>query len=698
MKLIQNPPPPTIGPRTADVDAILNLQDVLNFLIDKGHLRVPDEERRGLVEALRDDARRKVYGTATANVVSAFRKQFLLPAGESVDEPTADALNKLLRESGALDPPPEADWIVRGQVTDDTGPRDDVQVNIFDRDLFFRREQANAGQLLGTGMTKGIPGGAAAGSFEISYATSAFAAGDYVREGDVLTSPVPDLIFALSKDGRPLDRFRIYRQPDADGMTEEVEVSADDLILGIQARRVEDVRIAIAGGEPRRRLSEYEQVWRAVEKLLPEGAVAGADDARREALVGAAASRFDEGQHRDISFVVRETGLDPQIVRALRTAFRLAADPFDGSLPASVLYGVARSRNVSDLLSLSRLSTDDLRRALQEATAGDLTIIPPFASPERLEDAVQAIRTVIGKRLPEYRNAAGSPSLKDLIGADLPNTDDQATLWRTYSDHTGTSAEFWQKLRAQPGFGNVTTVSKLQYSFKLGVLARNNMALVNAIRARHAAVVDTVELAFHLDTADKWRALIDAAAVPVPADVPGKPEEQKGNYAASLAAAMQVAHPTASVASMISGLPATHLANTQTEVATFFDLAVRTKQFDLVTARIDDVIREHGDGLLGHVAEKDRPAVIAQVKRVQRLFRLSDSPTSLKALLDAGFDSARDIAELPPDIAMEMLRPLVGEPTARLIVERATHISAAAVHQYVLLKEAVAGDGPRGAL
>lgn len=104
------------------------------------------------------------------------------------------------------------------------------------------------------------------------------------------------------------------------------------------------------------------------------------------------------------------------------------------------------------------------------------------------------------------------------------------------------------------------------------------------------------------------------------------------------------------------------------------------------------------ESLLADIDVNDRVTVIEQVKRLQRLFRLSTDPKSMKVLLDAGFDSAREIASLPPEVALEMLTPELDEPTARLIINRAQNISAAAIHQYVLLNDAINGEVPGGAL
>lgn len=675
--------------------SIANLQDALLLLLEKGSLLVPDDERLKLEEGLRRDSEGKVYGTDTGKVVTVFRQQFKIEPGEIVDEQTAKELNKLLKKLGAFDTP-QTEWVVRGQVVDASSPWNDVQVSVFDRDLFFRRDMVNTSQLLGSDTTRKNSTTNEDGRFEIAYKTAQFAPGDSAPDGKM----IPDLVFALTRDGQTFDKFQLYRLPDGKELAEETLASDDDLIMGIQGRRVEEVRILIPGGQPKRQLSEYEQLIQAIEPLLPERAPVDASDAQREALVSAAFARFDEEKHRDISFVARETGFDRSLIQALASAFRLAIVPFRSDLPASVFYGLARTRAASDVLALGRLSADELYEGLKQASVNDPPIIPPFEPANRLDEAVRVIRDILASYLPGYRPAEGVPSLADLVGTDLPNPEDQGTLWRTYSDHKGTPAQFWDKLKSQPGFEDTKKITKVQYSFQLGLLAQNNIKLVNAIRTRHLDVVDTGELAFHLDTKEKWSALLDdpKLAIPIPDDVPGKPEERKANYAASLARAMQIAHPTAAIANMVSNMAPTQLANAQPAVARFLTDAVQKANFDLVAGRIDDLVTQHGESLLVGIEVRDRTVVIDQVKRLQRLFRLSTGPESMKALVEAGFNSARELAELPPEIAMEMLSPVLGETTARLMFNRARNISAAAIHQYIFLNDAINGDIPGGAI
>ena len=334
-------------------DAVGNLQDALLLLMRKKVFPPADDQRRFLVDALLPERNEQIYRYATSKAVAIFQVQHQLRIeheGE-VDAVTAEALNKQLEEFSAFEQS-RAEWVVRGCVVDTNGPLNDILVNVFDRDLFSGRDAASTGQLLGVERTKRNPATSADGWFEITFTTTKFAEGDVARDGIV----TPDLIFGLNRDGQPLEKFQIFRLPDGKELTEEILVSDDDLILGIQSRPLEEVRILIPGGEPKPQMSEYERLWRAIEPLLPYQADDDATDAgaaQRERLVCAAATRFDEEKHRDISFVARETGLDRPLIQKFANACRLAADPFQNGPAASAFYALARLRGVSDLFGLA---------------------------------------------------------------------------------------------------------------------------------------------------------------------------------------------------------------------------------------------------------------------------------------------------------------------------------------------------------
>ena len=679
-------------------EQVVNLQNALRLLIEKKIIKLPEPKGFDYLAVLSED--RSQYSKGTTMLIILFRDQFKekfqLTPGEDVDKPTAEALNTLLKQLNAFNPSAgneDHQFILCGQVVNAGGPVNGILVSVFDRDLFFGRQAAVTGQLLGSIPTKRNPETGVEGWFELTYSRNQFASGDIGKGGNT----TPDLVFALSMDSQAIESFTLYRLPDGHDLTEELLVSNDDRILGISGRKKEEVRFVISGGELKQEESEYARIWRAILPLVVDKLSEKADEAERERVVCTAAAQFDEEKHRDISFVARETDLNWALIRTFADASKLSVDPFRQDVPVSVLYGLARTRGASDFYRLSLLSEDDLRLGLEEAAAGTQPTIPPFNSADHLKEVVQLLRNTLDKYLPNYRAEEGATTLTDLIGTDIPDREEQIIIWRTFSEHIGTTAEFWDKLKDQPGFEDESKVNKVKYAFQLGWLVQNNIPLINAIRNKHPEILSTVELAFHLDTTDKWGALLNDAVVPIPADVPGTTDsERKENYAASLAVAVQVAHPTVAISNMVATLPSTQLANVQLVVSKFLADSVRTFQFDLVSDRIDDLVANHGEKLLEAIDLKDRPVLINQVKRLQRLFRLSCGPESMKVLIDAGFNSARELAELPPDVAMEILRPTLGETTARLIVNRASNISSAALHQYVFFNGLINDKGLNG--
>ena len=268
---------------------------------------------------------------------------------EPMHEPPREATIVLRLDAPHL---PSRDRLVRGRVVGYGAPLDGVDVMVFDRDLGDARQPL------------GDPAGARTrdgGRFEILYSVADFAADE--------ADGTANLVFALSRDGARLGRFTVTRHYNAvDGTAARDEVvSAEDLLLGIPARPVEDVRIEALDAIPAPGQAEYNRVWRALEPLVPERAPADAQAGERERAVLGRARRFDEAAFRDVSFAARETGLDIPLVRAFADAARLSRETLDGAVPGAVCYGLARTRAVSDLLSLARLGTEDLRAALTEA-------------------------------------------------------------------------------------------------------------------------------------------------------------------------------------------------------------------------------------------------------------------------------------------------------------------------------------------
>ncbi|WAI00934.1 hypothetical protein [Methanogenium organophilum] len=105
------------GPPVAD------LHNAMQVLLERSLILANDEAaRRELAAALRRDRDRQSFNRATGKLVSVFQREWRLQPSGDVDRPTADALNKLLRELGLLDPErPPAFLLVTGVVHREDG-------------------------------------------------------------------------------------------------------------------------------------------------------------------------------------------------------------------------------------------------------------------------------------------------------------------------------------------------------------------------------------------------------------------------------------------------------------------------------------------------------------------------------------------------------------------------------------------------
>lgn len=97
---------------------VADLQDALVLLLERGIIRQDDERSVG---ELRDERNSKKYGDGTARFIKSFQEtRHLEPRGEesrgNVDEPTANAINALLKGWGLLDQQTRERLVVSGKV------------------------------------------------------------------------------------------------------------------------------------------------------------------------------------------------------------------------------------------------------------------------------------------------------------------------------------------------------------------------------------------------------------------------------------------------------------------------------------------------------------------------------------------------------------------------------------------------------
>src|SRR5712691_8379510 len=93
---------PPVNPNSLQV-TIANLQDALLLLLQKGAYQLGDADRQAFVERLRPERDAQKYDDITRKLVAIFQEQRHIQPTSEVDDPTANAINALLREFGVLD-------------------------------------------------------------------------------------------------------------------------------------------------------------------------------------------------------------------------------------------------------------------------------------------------------------------------------------------------------------------------------------------------------------------------------------------------------------------------------------------------------------------------------------------------------------------------------------------------------------------
>jgi hypothetical protein len=268
----------------------------------------------------------------------------------------------------------------------------------------------------------------------------------------------------------------------------------------------------------------------------------------------------------------------------------------------------------------------------------------------------------------------------------------QQTVLSLSAANTQTTDVFWRSLRANPDFQQAGLVDKLQSTLQLGLLTQNHVPMIQQLQQIN---LKTPSDLLSLDV-PAWISLINKPVngqpVGVPPGVPGgSPGERTLNYAVAMAATLQASFPTAGMARIAAKTPSLPM---RVGVSQFFTNAT---DFDIRTHRVDSYVALRGDTIFQGIAESDRPAVVEQVKRLQRVFQLSTSADSAAALLAAGLDSAHAIAKMPRNsfLAQHSVT-LGGEAAAADVYERAKHINARTLLVYSHINETLNGFAPAG--
>ena len=241
---------------------------------------------------------------------------------------------------------------------------------------------------------------------------------------------------------------------------------------------------------------------------------------------------------RDVPFLSAEIGTSPDRVWLYALAHRFAATL--GDVPPMALYGLLR-QGVGTTLSTLLENTPE--RELQALTAAGQQFIIAVDRLGMTSDEVVA-------RLQAHRQTVGAGKVRTLI-ADTPAhviTDAELTqVVALEATHTGSPEEFWQQVRALPGFSSPAKVADLQFAIQAFALTDGNLALAKLIQSKRPAGANDARALLDLSRAD-WQSLVQTslgADGHLPPGVAGQTEADKiANYARGLQLAVEGAFTT----------------------------------------------------------------------------------------------------------------------------------------------------------
>ncbi|MEG3838648.1 peptidoglycan-binding protein [Microcoleus sp. herbarium14] len=639
------------------VPTIQNLQDGLLRLLQW----LQSEPAR---ESLLEEQQAGRYGGITKELVFGFQTRSELEGTGYVDRPTADAMNRLLRELGALDEPDR--FVVRGflRLSDNT-PVPGVEIRAFDKDLRSR-------ELLGETTTN------VNGYYEITYTRDQFSRAE---------KQTADLIVAALQ---PIPATApLYR----------TLVESPTLFNAPPIAEI-DLTIAAEIFQPP---SEYVRLIQTLDGLLVNVAIANIEE---PTLIDKLADLNDE----DLDFLFHETNIELEKLQFLTQSARLHQQfvQQDFSVPVPAFYGLARTKRINDLDGFARSSISELKDGLIQAggipSKPQQNIIAPFDSEEQLDRIIETIHSVAIDLVLITPVNNDRPTPSQILAIALPSIEHQKTLLQTYANHDGTTEQFWDNLQQQEAFQESGQVERIQFALQLNTLTQSNLALVEQLQTQFQSTRSMAQMA-----PETLTSLIKEQTPTPPADFPGDtPEAKLDLYTKSIVGVLQGAFPTETVAHVVSNMADTHLNHVApTAISQFLDRAsdramLETDEvFDLRSSHVDRFVELHGDRIFAGIAGDSpqerlhqRTQIVQQVKRTQRLFQVSTSPETLKILIESGFNSANQIAKQSWHTLKENLGDRIADEELELIHKRAIATSAASLHTAIMAYQSATDLSP----
>jgi len=365
----------------------------------------------------------------------------------------------------------------------------------------------------------------------------------------------------------------------------------------------------------------------------------------------------ESDEHQDVTFLAAETQTSTEQIMAAVVAARLEAAH---EIPAAVFYAFVRQRVPaalpSPLLQASQGFT--LIDALVGRVGSLIVGLVPGVLTQTLETALQRnlIDPAIADTIPALvrrlhalhaTNALDQPYLvgKTTLGQLLDHAGLDPSTQQSFAgalvNNTGSMRSFWRTLGDGQHGLSATEASTVQRTLEIGALVKNHLPLVSVLLARYTrgGYTSLADLA-RLSQQD-WVQLVEQVGAPSNIDGAGDASPAEV-FAAVVYTRVTRAYPTAALSSRIGG--GTFIPDAeQAPLAQFF---TTNGSLDLIRTNISGYLDNEGEQAFAGIAPQDRPAVVSNLKGLQRMLRVTATADNAETLLGLGLHSATQIANL----------------------------------------------------
>lgn len=444
--------------------------------------------------------------------------------------------------------------------------------------------------------------------------------------------------------------------------------------LTINGRTVDDVQLKVvdaAGKELFESAIQYHVPRQLKLDLMADGS-AYAGPSQWETLSAAIDAQLDgvapinlreDNQYQDISFLANECGSDRLTVGTWVACWHLSDKCQKANTPLApeVLFAFLRQGQPSILSStlLDDIANPDLMAQLQDKVLSFISLLPAQTQQDLLNKAVDdllvplSVRASIDTILQTLNKikavyagdvtiGGGKGTVSDLLKLTPAASANRDAFITTFNDFVGSMKDFWAKAESDKIYAP-DVLAQVKLSFEVGSLTRNHVPLVGALVAQFNSGAIKFKRDLARKTADDWIALFksqgpDGQPIGVPANTDGATDaERYQNFAQTLLRQIAGAYPTTAFATNLGHASGNSMMASHADILTFFN---NNPTFQLDRYRIDHYIAQNKDSLRD---VKNPGAMVADLKLVQRVFKLTPNFSGTSLLLQKNLTSAQQI-------------------------------------------------------